>query len=117
MFRRLLLVAVGLGLGVLLFIGLRSGKSMLSTLHPARQPVPGLAALPDGSKLEPVSFRATDGLLLRGWYVTPRNGAVIVVLHGWSSNRAGMVPEAEMLTRAGFGVLMFDWRAHGQSEG
>ena len=28
-----------------------------------------------------------------------------------------MLPEAEMLASAGFGVLLFDWRAHGESDG
>jgi pimeloyl-ACP methyl ester carboxylesterase len=63
------------------------------------------------------SFRTDDGLLLRGYYVPSRNGAVVVMGHGIAANRMYFLPDAEMLARHGYGALFFDWRAHGESEG
>jgi dipeptidyl aminopeptidase/acylaminoacyl peptidase len=40
-----------------------------------------------------------------------------VLGHGWSGNRRQLLPEARALSAAGFGVLLFDWRAHGESGG
>jgi len=39
------------------------------------------------------------------------------LLHGHSGNRLGVVHHAEALVQAGYGVLMFDLRAHGSSGG
>lgn len=64
-----------------------------------------------------VELRTDDGLKLRGWFLAGSKGTVIVLAHGHGANRTQMVPEAAMLARHGFGVLLFDWRAHGESEG
>jgi len=42
---------------------------------------------------------------------------VIVFAHGWGANRDQMLPQAQELAREGFGVFLFDWRAHGASGG
>jgi len=67
--------------------------------------------------LEEVSFRTSDGLLLRGFYVPSQNGATVVMAHGLTENRMSLLPNAEMLARHGYGALIFDLRAHGESEG
>jgi dienelactone hydrolase len=41
----------------------------------------------------------------------------VALLHGLFSNRAQLLPEAELLARHGHGVLLFDTRAAGESEG
>lgn len=74
----------------------------------ARQALPGL---------EEVSFRTADGLRLNGFYVPSRNGASVVMAHGFASNRMQLLDEARVLARHGYGLLMFDLRAHGESEG
>ncbi len=89
----------------------------IGTLTPPRLAVPRLDTIHTGVPLEDVSFRTTDGLVIRGWYGASHNGAAVVILHGWSDTRAGMLPESEMLSSAGFGVLLFDWRGHGESDG
>ena len=33
--------------------------------------------------VEAVTFSGGDGLRLAGWYVSPQNGAAIILLHGW----------------------------------
>lgn len=67
--------------------------------------------------LEEISFRASDGPLLRGFYVPSQNGAAVVLVHGLTQNRMDLVPTAAMLARHGYGALVFDLRAHGESEG
>lgn len=64
-----------------------------------------------------VDFPSRDGLLLSGWFAAPRNGATIVLCHGFGGNRLMVGPIARFLIRHGFGVLMFDFRAHGRSPG
>jgi fermentation-respiration switch protein FrsA (DUF1100 family) len=64
-----------------------------------------------------VSFRASDGLKLAGWYRPSRNGAAVLVVHGGGGDRTGAVAHAEMLARHGYGVLVYDARGRGESEG
>ena len=64
-----------------------------------------------------VTLTSSDGVRLNGWYVSSRNDAAVILLHGHSGNRLGVVFPAEALIKAGFGVLLFDLRAHGSSGG
>jgi len=66
-----------------------------------------------GAPFEPVSFHARDGLRLDGWYVPSRNGATVIVYPG----KKGTQNHARMLVRNGYGVLVFDRRGEGSSEG
>ncbi|RTE64410.1 alpha/beta fold hydrolase [Amphritea opalescens] len=54
---------------------------------------------------------------LSGWLL-PIEGAqeTLVVLHGWGSNAAMMLPLALPFYQAGMNVLLFDARSHGQSD-
>jgi dienelactone hydrolase len=78
--------------------------------HAARAFVPAYRV---GASHEGVSFATTDGLRLRGWYVPSKNGAAVVVFPG----RKGSQDQARMLARHGYGVLLFDRRGEGESEG
>jgi uncharacterized protein len=66
-----------------------------------------------GAPYEPVSFDARDGLRLDGWLVRPKNGATVIVYPG----KKGTQRHARMLVRHGYGVLVFDRRGEGTSEG
>jgi MYXO-CTERM domain-containing protein len=66
-----------------------------------------------GAPHENVAFRTSDGLTLRGWYVLSRNGAAVVAFPG----RKGPQRQARMLVRHGYGVLLFDRRGEGESDG
>ncbi|HEX4075007.1 MAG TPA: alpha/beta hydrolase [Candidatus Acidoferrales bacterium] len=63
--------------------------------------------------------RARDGVELRGWKVRPPspNGDWVLLFHGVSDNRTGVLGAAEILLRHGYSVVMMDSRAHGQSGG
>lgn len=85
-------------------------------LRPARIPVTALPAEFESVARE-VNLETTDGITLAGWYIPPQNGAVIITLHGGGGNRLEVIPHARMLIQHGYGVLMMDMRAHGNSAG
>jgi len=82
-------------------------------------PTPSQVELPDDLPfpVESVAFESEDGTRLAGWYTPPHNGAVIILLHGYGGNRLGSVGYAEILTKAGYGALLYDERASGESGG
>jgi cephalosporin-C deacetylase-like acetyl esterase len=59
-----------------------------------------------------VTFRTSDGLRPRGWYIPSRNGAAVISFPG----RNGPQRQARMLARHRYGVLLFDRRGEGRSE-
>ena len=65
-----------------------------------------------GVAYENVTFTTSDGLEISGWYVPSRNGAAIVI-----PGRTKSQPHARMLIEHGYGVLLFDRRGEGASEG
>ncbi len=76
----------------------------------------GRAVVPEpelGADFEEVSFTTDDGLELEGWYVPSRNRAAVIAFPG----RKGTQRPARMLIRHGYGVLLFDRRGEGDSEG
>jgi uncharacterized protein len=64
-----------------------------------------------------VTLSASDGVRLSGWYVPGRNGAAVILLHGSHGDRTSTEDYLRFLSRAGYGVLAFDARGHGQSGG
>jgi len=66
-----------------------------------------------GAPHEDVAFETSDGLRLEGWFVPSRNGATVIVVPG----RSGPQKQTRMLVRHGYGVLLFDRRGEGASEG
>jgi uncharacterized protein len=111
-------IAVGAGVligGALWALG-ASGFAWLAA-HPVRLPVLH-PRNPAGLTLEPVSFPARDGVRIAGWFAPAaeaRGG--IILCHGHPMNRVEMLPWARLLQPAGFHILLFDFRALGQSGG
>ena len=64
-----------------------------------------------------VSFRASDGVGLRGWYVPGGNGAAVILLHGSHGDRSDTKRHLDLLSRLGYAVLAYDARGHGESGG
>jgi fermentation-respiration switch protein FrsA (DUF1100 family) len=86
-------------------------------VHPPRAQITQTAAEWDIIDAEDVTLVTTDGLMLRGWYIPSQNGAAVILGHGHAGNRQAMLPYARMLVNHGYGALLFDWRAHGESDG
>jgi hypothetical protein len=97
---------------VVLYAGLFPTALALAPTHKYREPIP---APPAG--YESVEFDATDGLRLSGWYAPSRNGAAVVLVHGGGGDRTGPLDHAQLLHRHGYGVLLYDARGRGESEG
>ena len=74
-----------------------------------------------GLKFEEVEFLPRGGeLRLRGWYMEPMTrGPTIILVHGLGGSRSSgdALGLASGLLERGYGVLTFDLRAHGDSEG
>jgi uncharacterized protein len=105
--RRGLLGAAGVVVGF--FTLMPIGLAYVTT-HTARSVVPANHL---GVAYEDVSFTTSDGFKLQGWYVPSRNGAAVIAFPG----RNGPQKQTRMLARHGYGVLLFDRRGEGRSEG
>jgi pimeloyl-ACP methyl ester carboxylesterase len=96
------------------------------TLHPGRRP---LASADEAqasemsnrhnAQIENGTILANRGASLQAWLIRPHrgNGDAVILLHGVSDNRIGMIGYAELLVKHGFTVLLPDARAHGSSGG
>jgi pimeloyl-ACP methyl ester carboxylesterase len=107
----ILIVLVGLYLCSLLWLTYRSvhpGKSIFRRriLH-----------LNSDLAVEKVNFLSRDGLHLYGWFLKGEKQPVVILLHGFGATSLSMSDQARFLQNAGYNVLMFDFRAHGDSQG
>ncbi|HEX5799845.1 MAG TPA: CocE/NonD family hydrolase [Gaiellaceae bacterium] len=105
--RRLLLTVAGLLVASQIMFPVVIAQVVTHTLR-AHVPTPDL-----GAAHEDVSFTTSDGLRLQGWFVPSRNGATVIVVPG----RSGPQKQTRLLVRNGYGVLLFDRRGEGASEG
>jgi hypothetical protein len=106
------IAAVPAGLLLALFTVVPVGTAITET-HKFREPI----GAPPGADYREVAFDATDGIHLSGWYRPTRNGATLLVVHGGGGDRTGAVAHAKLLVRHGYGVLLYDARGRGKSEG
>ncbi|MCE3607419.1 alpha/beta hydrolase [Massilia sp. P8910] len=96
-----------LGLGALLGAG-----AYLSS--PARRQI---GAAPADFPASSVTINTVTGPVM-GWMVSGTPGAgVVLLLHGVRGNRLHMLGRARFLSRLGYGVLLIDQQAHGESAG
>lgn len=70
---------------------------------------------------EAVRFPSRDHLTLSGWFVpcadTPATKQAVVLLHGYGSTRMQMLARAKFFSEHGYAALLYDARAHGESDG
>lgn len=70
-----------------------------------------------------VRFKTADGLELHGWFAPGRGsgesvrGPAVLHAHGNAGDVSSHVGFSDFLPRAGVGVLIFDYRGYGRSEG
>jgi fermentation-respiration switch protein FrsA (DUF1100 family) len=105
-FLTLIGLALAVGLAMSLYTTRRFG--LAETHSPAEY----------GLTFEEVAFQAADGLTLHGWWI-PAVGSdrAVVIMHGHGGSMDWDIHRAPALHAAGFNVLLFDFRAHGRSEG
>src|SRR5438128_719174 len=70
-----------------------------------------------GMKYDSLTLTAKDGLKLSAWYIKSENKASIILVHGYKSSRDEMLNEAQMLHNHGYGSILVELRAHGESDG
>lgn len=106
--------SLGLGLGLLLVWAIKTQLDILTTprrVSYTRTPADlGLA-------YHDITLTTADRLKLSGWYIPGSRPYGVVLVHGIQANREAMLPEAGLLARAGYHLLLFDLRGHGDSEG
>ena len=111
-----------------LFFSIAGGITLAELqLHPWRRAIPqneqaataAFVYARYGTELQNVEITAQDGIILRAWYARPRlaNGRDVLMLHGVADNREGIADFAAMFLNRGYGVLLPDSRAHGESGG
>ena len=116
--------------GVLLVAAVSYVSAMLLIYRPRVEHAGNPTTLLNAS-YQDVQFSSTDGLTLRGWWIPAGRGdsntgdgaeamgarRTVIVCHGLGGDKASMLPVARDLAPAGFNLLVFDLRAHGQSDG
>ncbi len=110
-----LLALVSGGCLIALFLAFVLIDNMGRLLEPPRTPLTQKPSDYGITIYRDVTLTSSDGITLRGWYIPSQNGAAVILAHGYVDNRQFLLPEAAFLTRAGYGVLLFDFRGHGDS--
>jgi alpha-beta hydrolase superfamily lysophospholipase len=87
------------------------------SMHPPRYRIRETPAS-FGAAFEDVRFTSADGTRLVGWWApAPNPRAVLILCHGMSAHRGQLLPWAEWFWKAGYSLLLFDFRALGESGG
>lgn len=110
-----LAVVFQLALALILLTGYFINRFTNSMLQPVRIPVSGDLLKSKDIPYENIKLTTRDGVQLSAWYTPSTNGAVILVAHGYNDNRLENLHV--MFAQNGYGVLSWDFRAHGESEG
>jgi fermentation-respiration switch protein FrsA (DUF1100 family) len=92
-----------------------SDRQAQAYLHPFRGMASGDLLEAQDIQYQNIELHTRDGLTLSAWYVPPKNGAVILVAHGYGSARPANM--TALFADHGFGVVAWDFRAHGKSGG
>lgn len=108
---------IGLPLVFAALIALRAYRAESGQFKDQRRPVPLSPEATAVGGLLPIQFPSRTGETMRGWYVPSRNRSTIVLTHGTDGDRRHALPEAALLAARGFGVLLFDFPGHGESNG
>jgi pimeloyl-ACP methyl ester carboxylesterase len=86
-------------------------------LHPQRNVFCCDTPLSAGYNFEDVVLTTQDGLSLSAWYLPDRNQRAVILAHGAGGNRGQLWQLGRELNDNGYGVMLLDLRAHGESSG
>ncbi len=85
------------------------------------QPWSDITATPSrvGLPFESVSFEASDGVPLHGWFIPAEKGSgkVLLFFHGNAGNISHRLESIKLFHEMGLDVLIFDYRGYGKSGG
>jgi alpha-beta hydrolase superfamily lysophospholipase len=107
--------------GLLALVGsMVSGLAFYGARLLTRRRVPDAPASPAdyGLDFQDVVFSSRDGLTLRGWFIpadSPRG--TVIFCHGHAGSMDPDLKYVPTFRDRGYSVLMFDFRAHGRSDG
>jgi uncharacterized protein len=112
------MAVLSLTLAFFILVTYASNRWVQSHLRPARIVPTGVWLVENNIPFQEIELTTKDGIKLATWYTPPHtegNGTVILVAHGYNASR----PEGiyAMFAQHGYGVLAWDFRAHGQSGG
>lgn len=100
--------------GLLLFFTNRQAHSLTRATHKPLEKRPedvGLAGV------EELRIPGPRGML-SAWYLPATNGCTLICCHGVYDNKGQWIEQvARLHARSGYGALLFDFGAHGESEG
>ena len=117
--RRISIMRIGFILAGISLLGFVAVSGFFARQFTSPQPKPVGDFVPFlPATTQAVRFTATDGVSLAGWF-TPNaeNAKAVVLLHGNGSTRRQMLARAGLLQKAGYAVLLYDARGHGESDG
>ena len=86
-------------------------------MHPPRFPVGPVSPADLDLDYMDVTLSTEDNLTLHGWYIPSTNRAAVILVHAFNGNRTGTIFHAALLANHGYGVLLYDTRSQGESEG
>lgn len=113
--RLLILTSISLLAAIVITLIGTSYQQAIYYTHPPRQIASGESLSARGIEFQEVELVTEDNVKLSAWYTPSQNGAVILVAHGFGGTRS----EAfyELFASHGYGVVAWDFRVHGKSEG
>ncbi|HSG46016.1 MAG TPA: alpha/beta hydrolase [Anaerolineales bacterium] len=112
------LIAAGIfsvSIGLTIVVVWQSYQQTLDYLHPKRQTVSGDLLRTNNIEFQEIELITEDNIRLGAWYTPPKNGAIILVAHGYGDKRAEDLHA--LFVDQGYGVVAWDFRAHGESGG
>ena len=112
--------AMNILIGILILTVALSLILVYVNTHPQRYPL-HIPPSDYSAEYEPVSFATGDGITLKGWLIKPLRRRTLapglIFCHGVGANKSDLTELAVSLSRRGYFVLLFDFRAQGESGG
>jgi uncharacterized protein len=100
---------------------LSAGEKLKVLLTGIRIPKPRAHSRPTdyGLIAESITVPGHAGQPLAGWHMasTASNAPLVLLFHGYSSEKSGLLPEAQAFARLGLELVMLDFPGHGDSPG
>lgn len=70
-----------------------------------------------GLNYDAVSFKATDGVELSGWFIPASSEIVVLFCHGNAGNISDRLDSLQVFHKLGLNTFIFDYRGYGESAG